>query len=164
MLFSLKNIQGTANVRTYNNAAALEETLRMMSNGEKLDVRFGTDKQDYPYAWIESAQTDGFKILINQDILNMLGNYLPNGIAENTVENPNDIEKDDGEDGKSFEHQMFEQLIIHDAKRMQRVPTFRDKPGYISAHFRYSWGKIFFRVERTPELEELIAEHLPKRK
>lgn len=163
MLLNLTNIKGTANVRTYDNAAALDEILRMMNNGEKLDIRLGTDKQGYPYAWIESGQTDGFKILINQDILNMLGNYLPNGIVENTVQDPNNIEKDDKEDGKSFEQQIFEQLIARDAKRMQRVPTFRDKPGFISAHFRYNWGKIFFRVERTPELEELIAEHMPKR-
>ena len=151
-------------MRTYDNAGALEEVLRMMSNGENLDIRFGTDKQNNPYAWIESRYTDGFKILINQDILDMLGNYLLNGIVENTIQNPNDIEKDDRENGKSFEQQMFEQLIASDAKRLQRVPTFRDKPGFISAHFRYNWGKIFFRVERTPELEELIAEHLPKRK
>lgn len=163
MLFPLANTKSTTNVHTYDNAGALEEVLRMMNNGEKLDIRLGTDKQDYPYAWIESRQTDGFKILINQDILDMLGNYLPNGIVDNTVQDPNNIEKEDEEDGKSFEHQIFEQLIIHDAKHMQRVPAFRDKPGFISAHFRYSWGKIFFRVERTPELEELIAEHMPKR-
>ncbi len=164
MLLNLTNIQGTANVRTYDNAAALEETFRMMNNREKLDVRFGTDKQGYPYAWIESAQTDGFKIRMNQDILNMFGNYLTNGVVDYAVQNPNDIEKDNRENGKSFEQQMFEQLITNDAKRMQRVPAFRDKPGYISAYFRYSWGKIFFRVERTPELEELIAEHQPKQK
>lgn len=163
MLFSLKNIQGTANVRPYNNAAALEEVLRMMNCGEKLEIRFGTDRQSYPYAWVESRQTAGFKILINQDILNMLANYLPTGIVENTVLNPNDLEKDDEESGKSFKQQMFEQLITNDAKRMQRV-NLGNKPGYISAYFRYSWGKIFFRVEWTPELEELIAEHQPKRK
>lgn len=161
MLFSTKNIQGTAPI--CDNTAAVTEVHRMMHYGEILDIRFGTDKQRYPYAWLESRQTDGFKILMNQDILDLFSNYLINGTCDNTVQNPNDIEKDDEEGGKSFEQQMFEQLIIRDAKRMQRVPTFRDKPGYISAHFRYSWGKIFFRVEQTPELEELIAEHLPKR-
>lgn len=163
MLFSLATTKGTANVPAYDSVGAFNEVLRMMGNHEVFDIRFGTDKQRYPYAWVESRQTNGFKILMNQDILNMFANYLPNGVVDYAVQNPNDIEKDDEEGGKSFEQQMFEQLIIHDAKRMQRVPTFRDKPGYISAHFRYSWGKIFFRVEQTPELEELIAEHLPKR-
>lgn len=163
MQFSLKNISGTANVRPYDNAAAWEEVLRMMGCHEVFDIRFGTDKQEYPYAWVESPQTNGFKIRMNQDILNMFGNYLTNGVVDYAVQNPNDIEKDDRENGKNFEQQMFEQFITNDAKRMQRVPAFREKPGYISAHFRYNWGKIFFRVEQTPELEELIAEHLPKR-
>lgn len=164
MLFLSKNNESTTNVDLYDNAGAFNEVLRMMNNGEKVNIRFNTDKQGYPYAWVESNQTDGFKILINQDVLNMLGNYLIQGTVENTVQNPNNIEKDDEKDGKSFEQQIFEQLIINDAKRMQRVPTFRDKPGYISAHFRYNWGKIFFRVVRTEEVEELIAEHLPKQK
>lgn len=162
MIFSLKNIQNKTDIHSYDNAGALKEVLRMMENREKLDIRFNTDKQGYPYAWIESRQTDGFKILINQSILDILDSYLIQGTVENTEPNPNDIEKDDKENGKDFALQMFELFILNDIKRMQMVPSFRDKPGCISAHFRYNWGKVFFRVERTPELEELIAEHQPK--
>lgn len=162
MIFSLKEIKGTAPVN--DNAAAVAEAFRMMNSNEMLDLHFGTDQQGYPYVWIESRQTMGFKLLLNQEILDTLCNYLYYGITDGIVQHPNDFEKDDEKDGKSFQQQMFEQLIIQDAGRMQLVPAFRDKPGYISAHFRYSRGKIFFRVERTPELEELIAEHLPKRK
>lgn len=164
MLVNFTNIKGTAPVYSNDNTGAFQEVQRMMHNGEKLDFRLGTDRQGYPYAWIESRQTDGFKLLLHQDILNMLCDYLYTGIVDDTIQNPNDIEKEDEKDGKSFQQQMLEQLIIQDAPRMQRTPDHRDKPGYISAHFRYNFGKLFFRVERTPELEELIAEHLPKRK
>lgn len=163
MLFTLKNVCGTANVPSFDNNGAFVELCRMMGNHEVLDLRFGTDQQEQPYVWVESRQTAGFKLLLNQDILDALINYLYNGSTDCVITDPNDIEKVE-RDGKSFRVQMFEQFIINDAKHMQQVSEFRDKPGYISAYFRYSRGKIFFRVERTPELEELIAEHTPKRK
>lgn len=163
MFITLKEIKGTANAQNYDNVGASKELLRMMGNHEILDLRFGTDRQENPYVWVESRQTVGFKLLLNQDILDALTNYLCNGSTDCVITDPTAIEKVE-RDGKSFRVQMFEQFIINDAKHMQQVSEFRDKPGYISAYFRYSRGKIFFRVERTPELEELIAEHTPKRK
>lgn len=163
MQFSLKNISGTAGAQPYDNAGALNELLRMMRNGERLDVRFSTDQYGHPRARIESSKTDYFYLLLNQEITTLVFDYLYCGESDIVVENPSKIESDKEATRSSFELEMFKQMVEQNPKDMQRVPAFRDKPGYISAHFRYSWGKIFFRVEQTPELEELIAEHLPKR-
>ena len=47
-----------------------------MKKYENLSVKFKTDKDNYPYAWLESKSMAGFKLRLNQAELTWIMKYL----------------------------------------------------------------------------------------
>ena len=130
-----------------------------MKRGEQLNVKFYTNKDNYPCAWIESKKIQGFCLILNQEGLSWLRTYLETGEAEDFGFNPNSVTAyGEGED-KDFQLSIFKQLILA-GKALQFVPTFREYGAKITASAFFRKGKIFFRLERTEELNVKPVEEL----
>ncbi len=152
MLFTLANTKGTAQM-PYDNKGAVENLQRMMTKGEVLDIRCGTDREGYPYCWIESKRTEGSKVQMNQSILNCMLTYLHTGFPkeEQMTAEPEEMNED-------FQIFMFTNFVKNNYKP-KFVPSFKDKAGYISSILYLPFGKIFFRIEKTDEIMELLENH-----
>ena len=61
MSFNFAALQGTKPQQEYDNNGAHAEVETMMKRGDKLSVKFGTTKNQHPYAWVESEKVAGFK-------------------------------------------------------------------------------------------------------
>jgi len=142
---------------SYDNNGAHDELKRIMQRGENLSVKFGTDKENYPYAWCESSSTSGFKYRLIQPGLNWISNYLSISKDEDFNVNPKDVEPFGESEDNNFQLQIFKQLI-ESGKKLKFTPLFREKNGYISATANFMRGWIFFRLERTDELVEYLQE------
>ena len=73
----------------YDNESAMNTLKVMMKRGEQLVVKFFTSKDNFPCAWIESKKISGFKLILNQEGLNWLRNYLQTGEIEDFGFDPN---------------------------------------------------------------------------
>ena len=133
-------------VKSYDNEGAMQTVKAMMKRGEQLDVKFYTNKDNYPCAWIGSKKIQGFCLILNQEGLSWLRTYLETGEAEDG----------EGEDN-DFQLSIFKQLILA-GKALQFVPTFREYGAKITASAFFRKGKIFFRLERTEELYDYLLE------
>lgn len=144
-------------VKNYDNNGAHDAAKLIMKKNENLSVKFKTDKDNYPYAWLESKSVAGFKLRLNQEELNWIMKYLTKGETEDFGTKPADVEAyKEGEDN-DFQLKIFKQLI-ESGKVLQFIPTFRETNGFISATASYMKGKIFFRLERTENLVEYLQE------
>lgn len=54
-------------IKSYDNEGAMQTVKAMMKRGEQLIVRFYTNKENYPCAWIESKKIQGFCLILNQE-------------------------------------------------------------------------------------------------
>ena len=144
-------------VKSYDNEGAMQTVKAMMKRGEQLDVKFYTNKDTYPCAWIGSKKIQGFCLILNQEGLSWLRTYLETGEAEDFGFNPNSVTAyGEGEDN-DFQLSIFKQLILA-GKALQFVPTFREYGAKITASAFFRKGKIFFRLERTEELYDYLLE------
>lgn len=144
-------------VKNYDNNGAHEAAKLIMKKYENLSVKFKTDKDNYPYAWLESKSMAGFKLRLNQAELTWIMKYLKEGETEDFGTKPENVEAYKEDDDNDFQLQIFKQLV-ESGKVLQFVPTFRETNGYISATSSYMKGKIFFRLERTDSLVEYLQE------
>ena len=78
-------------VKSYDNEGAMQTVKAMMKRGEQLDVKFYTNKDNYPCAWIGSKKIQGFCLILNQEGLSWLRTYLETGEAEDFGFNPNSV-------------------------------------------------------------------------
>ena len=78
-------------VKSYDNEGAMQTVKAMMKRGEQLDVKFYTNKDNYPCAWIGSKKIQGFCLILNQEGLSWLRTYLETGEAEDFGFNPNRV-------------------------------------------------------------------------
>lgn len=119
-------------VKSYDNEGAMQTVKAMMKRGEQLDVKFYTNKDNYPCAWIGSKKIQGFCLILNQEGLSWLRTYLETGEAEDFGFNPNSVTAyGEGEDN-DFQLSIFKQLILA-GKALQFVPTFREYGAKITA-------------------------------
>ena len=63
--FDLNELLSSANA--YDNKGAHQALLGMMNRKEVINVKFFTDKQSYPCAWIESKGVAGFKYQLKSE-------------------------------------------------------------------------------------------------
>ena len=132
-------------VKSYDNEGAMQTVKAMMKRGEQLNVKFYTNKDNYPCAWIESKKIQGFCLILNQEGLSWLRTYLETGQAEDFGFNPNSVTAySEGED-KDFQLSIFKQLILA-GKALQFVPTFREYGAKITASAFFRKGKCFLHV------------------
>lgn len=152
LFFSEKKV-----VKSYDNAGAMNTVKAMMKRGEQLNVKFYTNKENYPCAWIESKKIAGFQLILNQEGLRWLRTYLEESEVEEFDFNPNNVTAYNEGENTNFQLQIFKQLILA-GKVLQFVPTFREYGAHISASAFFRKGKIFFRLERTEELYDYLLE------
>lgn len=142
--------------QVYDNKGAYQTLQEMMSRKEVINVKFFADKQDYPCAWIESANVAGFKYILKDQAFTGLMKYLVKGEISDFDTDPMQTETVNAP--KDFQLNLFKQFV-GSGRKIQYVPLFRESNGYVSANIPFFKGKIFFRVERTSELLDYLREN-----
>lgn len=144
-------------VKNYDNNGAHEAAKLIMKKHENLSVKFKTDKDNYPYAWLESKSVAGFKLRLNQKELIWLMRYLKEGETEDFGTEPENVEAYQEGENNDLQLSIFKQLI-ENGKILQFIPMFRETTGYVTAYASFKKGKIVFRLKRTDDLMEYLTE------
>jgi hypothetical protein len=118
--------------------------MAVMNRGNRTDVQFKLDKDNYHYAWIESKGVAPFKYYLKNESFNGIVRFLMKGEATDFDPAPMDYEK-----AKFTDEFMIMKLFVDKGMILQCTPLFREKPEYISAFLPCKKGKIIFRVKRT---------------
>ena len=130
--------------QVYDNAGAYATFMAIMNRGNRTDVQFKLDKDNYHYAWIESKGVAPFKYYLKNESFNGIVRFLMKGEATDFDPAPMDYEK-----AKFNDEFMIMKLFVDKGMTLQCTPLFREKPEYISAFLPCKKGKIIFRVKRT---------------
>ena len=130
--------------QVYDNAGAYATFMAVMNRGNRTDVQFKLDKDNYHYAWIESKGVAPFKYYLKNESFNGIVRFLMKGEATDFDPAPMDYEK-----AKFNDEFMIMKLFVDKGMTLQCTPLFREKPEYISAFLPCKKGKIIFRVKRT---------------
>ena len=149
-------LQGTKQQQQYDNLGAHAEVEKMMIRGDKLSVKFGTTKNQHPYAWVESENVVGFKYELDAERTNNLISYMMTGEVGEYVGDP--MLSDTIEVDKDYQFEVMKQFI-ENGQTLQYVPLFRDYPDKISATKTMFKGTVFFRIPRTTENLDYLREH-----
>ena len=131
-------------VQVYDNAGAYATLMAIMNRGNRTDVQFKLDKDNYHYAWIESKGVAPFKYYLKNESFNGIVRFLMKGEVTDFDPAPMDYEK-----AKFNDEFMIMKLFVDKGMTLQCTPLFREKPEYISAFLPCKKGKIIFRVKRT---------------
>lgn len=153
--FDLNELLSSANA--YDNKGAHQALLGMMNRKEVINVKFFTDKQSYPCAWIESKGVAGFKYQLKSESFKGLLRYLAKGEVTDFDADPMNVETQSNPQ-EDFQLNIFK-MFIEGGWKIQYVPLFRESNGHVSANLPLYKGKIFFRVERTNELLDYLREN-----
>lgn len=153
--FDLNELLSSAN--TYDNKGAHQALLGMMNRKEVINVKFFTDKQSYPCAWIESKGVAGFKYQLKSESFKGLLKYLAKGEVTDFDTDPMNVETQSNPQ-EDFQLNILK-MFIEGGWKIQYVPLFRESNGHVSANLPLYKGKIFFRVERTNELLDYLREN-----
>lgn len=153
--FDLNELLSSANA--YDNKGAHQALLGMMNRKEVINVKFFTDKQSYPCAWIESKGVAGFKYQLKSESFKGLLKYLAKGEVTDFDTDPMNVETQSNPQ-EDFQLNILK-MFIEGGWKIQYVPLFRESNGHVSANLPLYKGKIFFRVERTNELLDYLHEN-----
>jgi len=153
--FDLNELLSSANA--YDNKGAYQTLQNMINRKEVINVKFFTDKQSYPCAWIESKGVAGFKYQLKSESFKGLLKYLAKGEVTDFDTDPMNVETQSNPQ-EDFQLNIFK-MFIEGGWKIQYVPLFRESNGYVSANLPLYKGKIFFRVERTNELLDYLREN-----
>ena len=153
--FDLNELLSSANA--YDNKGAHQALLGMMNRKEVINVKFFTDKQSYPCAWIESKGVAGFKYQLKSESFKGLLRYLAKGEVTDFDADPMNVETQSNPQ-EDFQLNILK-MFIEGGWKIQYVPLFRESNGHVSANLPLYKGKIFFRVERTNELLDYLREN-----
>ena len=141
----------------YDNQGAHDTLVAMMNRKEYITVKFGTDKGNYPYAWVESKTTAGFKYLLKEQTLNGIIAYLMAGNVTDFDNDPMNIEPLKDKDSE-FKLEIVKNFI-KTGKNIQWTPLFRERPEVIKGIKAFEYGKIIFRLKREIATLDYLREH-----
>ena len=141
----------------YDNQGAHDTLVAMMNRKEYITVKFGTDKGNYPYAWVESKTTAGFKYLLKEQSLNGIIAYLMTGDVTDFDNDPINVEPLKDEDSE-FKLEIVKNFI-KTGKNIQWTPLFRERPEVIKGIKAFEYGKIIFRLKREIATLDYLREH-----
>lgn len=153
--FNLQGLGTPNNGASYDNESAYRELLSRVNNGESITASVYTDRDNYPAFGIETKKVARFKVRVNQSLLNLLIGYLNNGTMDESAVKANEVEP--YEEGKDFTTDLFK-LLIDAGSTPQIVPLFRAAYGNVNAVFNFPNGRMYFRLERTDELLDYLAD------
>lgn len=81
-----------SSTQVYDNLGAYQALLGMMNRKEVINVKFFTDKQSYPCAWIESRVVAGFKYQLKGESFKGVLKYLAKGEVTDFDADPMNVE------------------------------------------------------------------------
>ena len=119
-------INGTSvpQVEKYDNQGAHNAIKSMMQRKETLSIRLYTDKDNYPYIWIESYNVAGFKYYVTPISFKWIYTYLTTGESEDGGIQPTELTPYQTGEDNNFQLSILKQLV-ESGKRVQFVPLFR---------------------------------------
>ena len=146
----------TSTKEQYPNNEAHAEVMKMMTRGDRLSVKFGTTKNQHPYAWVESKTVAGFKYELDADRAKNLIKYMVTGEVSDYA---GDLMHSDTLEAKEdYQWEVMKQFI-ENGQTLQYTPLFREYNGKISAMKSMFKGTVFFRIPRTTENLDYLREH-----
>ena len=140
-----------------DNKSAMQQVATMMERDEFLNVRFNTDKNNIPYAWIESKGVKGFRMNVNNDNYGWLLDYVLNGPSEFDTDINEMSAEAEPLPGVDIQWEVLK-VLIEENVRIQYVPSFRLQKDKISASATRKRGMIVFYLDRTAERIKYLAE------
>lgn len=144
----------------YDNTKAFNELLKMMKRHDLITVSFLLDKEGYESVKLESKKIDKFILRMNDELFSWIFRYLEFGEIKEPLPSPTEnLIKSEDPDSDSFASDILKRLLINrmDSQYLHLVPEIADKPSRLSVIFRYQYGCIVFRVQRTEEMEALLT-------
>lgn len=148
--------QTTIKEQQYPNNEAHAEVMKMMTRGDRLSVKFGTTKNQHPYAWVESKTVAGFKYELDADRAKNLIKYMVTGEVSDYT---GDLMHSDTLEAKEdYQWEVMKQFI-ENGQTLQYTPLFREYNDKISAMKSMFKGTVFFRIPRTTENLDYLREH-----
>ncbi len=140
----------------YPNNEAHAEVMKMMTRGDRLSVKFGTTKNQHPYAWVESKTVAGFKYELDAERAKNLIKYMVTG--EVSDYSGDLMQSDTLEANEDYQWEVMK-LFIENGQTLQYTPLFREYNDKISAMKSMFKGTVFFRIPRTTENLDYLCEH-----
>ena len=140
----------------YPNNEAHAEVMKMMTRGDRLSVKFGTTKNQHPYAWVESKTVAGFKYELDADRAKNLIKYMVTGEVSDYAGDP--MQSDTLEVDEDYQWEVMKQFI-ENGQTLQYTPLFREYNDKLSAMKSMYKGTVFFRISRTTENLDYLREH-----
>lgn len=157
MTFNLEfSTQTTVKEQQYPNNEAHAEVMKMMTRGDRLSVKFGTTKNQHPYAWVESKTVAGFKYELDAERAKNLIKYMVTG--EVSDYSGDLMQSDTLEANEDYQWEVMKQFI-ENGQTLQYTPLFREYNDKISAMKSMFKGTVFFRIPRTTENLDYLREH-----
>lgn len=144
----------------YDNTKAFNELLKMMKRHDLITVSFLLDKEGYESVKLESKKIDRFILRMNNELFRWIFRYLEFGEIKEPLPSPTEnLIRSEDSDSDSFASDILKRLLIKgmDSQYLHLVPEIADKPNRLSVVFRYKYGCIVFRVQRTEEMETLLT-------
>ena len=148
--------QTTVKEQQYPNNEAHTEVMKMMSRGDRLSVKFGTTKNQHPYAWVESKTVAGFKYELDAERAKNLIKYMVTGEVSDYAGDL--MQSDTLEANEDYQWEVMKQFI-ENGQTLQYTPLFREYNDRISAMKSMFKGTVFFRIPRTTENLDYLREH-----
>lgn len=157
MTFNLEfSTQTTVKEQQYPNNEAHAEVMKMMTRGDRLSVKFGTTKNQHPYAWVESKTVAGFKYELDAERAKNLIKYMVTGEVSDYAGDL--MQSDTLEANEDYQWEVMKQFI-ENGQTLQYTPLFREYNDRISAMKSMFKGTVFFRIPRTTENLDYLREH-----
>ena len=148
--------QTTVKEQQYPNNEAHAEVMKMMTRGDRLSVKFGTTKNQRPYAWVESKTVAGFKYELDAERAKNLIKYMVTGEVSDYAGDL--MQSDTLEANEDYQWEVMKQFI-ENGQTLQYTPLFREYNDRISAMKSMFKGTVFFRIPRTTENLDYLREH-----
>lgn len=140
------------------NDEAVSKLNDAMLNGARLVLKPYTNKKGYPYFWVEaifSNRTDQFSVPTYDEILQKIIHYIFTEKAQEISYNEKSYKE--SKTGQGFALELFKSLI-ESKVRINTVSAFKGARSF-NAMTNHRKGQLVFRIERTEEFEDYLAEN-----
>lgn len=145
----------------YNNATALKDLLKMMRRKEILTISFLLDKYGYEAVRIESKVVDELNLQISNALFTWLTYYLKNGEIGEPIPSATDgLFYGTSLNSNDFAQDILQQYLQNEDElsHIHVVPEVVDKPDRLTVTFGYRFGILVFKIKRSAEILEVLAE------
>lgn len=153
-------------VNAVNNQLAFEQFCKLSQKGYYMHVELKSKFNDRPSFWItaitEDGETEEIRLFLNQEILDLVLNYLESGILGDISEiNPNDLDSFDEKD-IDFKRELFQaeknkgKKVTWSYTIFSRLASISYKQGLMIIH-PYSCGNNYVSVSENKTKQETAS-------